>query len=98
LPIADESTETRERARSRQEGAAEAEAADLRLRLEESLERERRLIERTLEAEESWNEALADEHQLRTQIAAYAAFHRAVERSGAWRVIQFARSLFGRRW
>ena len=98
MPITDESTETRQRALVRQEGAAAAEAADLRLRLEESLERERRLIERTLEAEENWNEALADEHELRTQIAAYTAFHRAVERSGAWRLIQFVRSLFGRRW
>jgi hypothetical protein len=84
--------------RAKKEGEAQAEAADLRLRVQESLARERRLIERTLEAEEKLSEALADEHQLRTQIAAYAAFHRAVERSAVWRLIQFARGLLGRRW
>jgi hypothetical protein len=84
--------------RAKREGEAEAEAADLRLRVQESLARERRLIDRTLEAEEKLEDALHTEHELRQQIEKYATFHRAVERSAAWRVIQKLRGLLGREW
>ncbi|MBC8646790.1 MAG: hypothetical protein H7X85_06475 [Thermoanaerobaculia bacterium] len=73
-------------------------AADMRLRVEESLARERRLVERTLEAEEKLEDTLRTEHELRQQIEKYATFHRAVERSGAWRLIQTLRRLLGREW
>jgi hypothetical protein len=79
-------------------GAAEAEAADLKLRLQESLEREKALIERALKAEERLEDTLRNEHDLREQIARYAEFHRAVTRSKPWRVIQFVRRLMGRAW
>jgi predicted O-linked N-acetylglucosamine transferase (SPINDLY family) len=84
--------------RAKRQGEAEAEAADLKLRVQESLARERRLIERTLEAEEKLEDALHTEHELRQQIQKYATFHRAVERSAAWRVIQKLRGLLGREW
>lgn len=87
-----------DRDRLRQEGEAQAMAADMRLRVEESLARERRLVERTLEAEEKLEDALRTEHELRQQIDKYATFHRAVERSGAWRLIQTLRRLLGREW
>ncbi len=80
------------------EGEAEAEAADLRLRVQESLARERRLIERVLDAEERLNDALRNEHELRDQTERYATFHRAVERSTPWRLIQAVRKLLGREW
>lgn len=89
---------TDEVGRARAEGNAEAEAADLRLRLKEGLERERRLTELLREAEEALVEAPKSEHELRTQIDLYAAFNRAVERSLPWRMIQFLRRLVGREW
>ena len=79
-------------------GRAEAEAADLRLRLKESQEREQRLIERVFEAEEKYYDALAMEHNLRIQIHRYAEFNRALQKSRAWRLIQYLRRLVGREW
>jgi len=79
-------------------GEAEAELMDLKLRLKESLTREARLVERTVQAEEVLEAALATEHELRLQIGRYADFHRAVSHSRAWRWVQFLRRLVGREW
>ena len=79
-------------------GEAEAELFHLRLRLRESLARELRLLERTIKAEEALENALETEHELRLQVDRYASFHRAVERSRPWRMIQAVRRLFGRAW
>jgi hypothetical protein len=79
-------------------GRAEAEAADLRLRVKESQEREQRLIESVFEAEEKYYDALAMEHDLRIQIHRFAEFNRAVQKSRAWRLIQYLRRLVGREW
>jgi hypothetical protein len=79
-------------------GTAEAEVCDLRLRLQESLDRELLLRERALRAEERLDDALRNEHDLRAQIDRLAQFHRSVERSAPWRLIQFVRGLVGRRW
>jgi hypothetical protein len=79
-------------------GAAEAELAERRLQVREGLEREKRLIERALLAEERLEDALRNEHDLRGQIDRFAEFHRAVERSAPWRLIQALRALLGRKW
>lgn len=79
-------------------GEVEAELADLRLRLKESLARERRLLETTIEFQEALEQTDRVEYDLRLQIERYAAYHRAVERSSAWRLVQFLRSLVGRKW
>lgn len=79
-------------------GAIEAELADLRLRLKESQEREKRLVDRVFLAEERLDDALSTEHELRIQIHRYAEFNRAVQRSRPWRIIQFLRRLVGREW
>lgn len=79
-------------------GRTEAEAADLRLRLKESLERERRLSELLRQAEEELSDVPRNEHELRKQIDNYAAFNRAVERSFPWRILQLLRRLAGREW
>ena len=79
-------------------GEIEAEIADLKLRLKESQEREKRLVERVFEAEERLDDALSTEHELRIQIQRYAEFNRAVQRSRPWRMIQFLRRLVGREW
>lgn len=79
-------------------GEVEAELADLRLRLKESLARERRLLETTIEFQEALEQTGRVEYDLRLQIERYAAYHRAVERSSAWRLVQFLRSLVGRKW
>jgi hypothetical protein len=79
-------------------GAAEAEAADLKLRLKESQEREKRLVERVFTAEEQFDDALSTEHELRIQIQRYTQFNRDVQRSRPWRMIQFLRRLVGREW
>jgi hypothetical protein len=71
---------------------------DLRLRLKESREREKRLVERVFTAEEGLDDALSTEHELRIQIHRYAEFNRAVQRSRPWRMIQFLRRLVGREW
>jgi chromosome segregation ATPase len=79
-------------------GRTEAEAADLRLRLKESLERERRLSELLRQAEEELSDVPRNEQELRQQIEEYAAFHRAVEHSFPWRILQLLRRLVGREW
>jgi hypothetical protein len=79
-------------------GAAEAEVADLNLRLKESQDREKRLVERVFTAEEQFDDALSTEHELRIQIQRYAEFNRALQRSRPWRMIQFLRRLVGREW
>ncbi len=55
-------------------------------------------MERARLAEERLEDALRNEHDLRDQIGRLAEFNRAVERSAPWRVIQFLRSLVGRKW
>jgi hypothetical protein len=80
------------------QGAAEAEVADLNLRLKESQERERLLVEQVFTAEERLDDALSTEHELRIQIQRYAQFNRALQRSRPWRMIQFLRRLVGREW
>jgi hypothetical protein len=79
-------------------GEIEAEIADLKLRLRESQEREKRLVERVFLAEERLEDALSTEHELRIQIHRYAEFNRDVKRSRPWRMIQFLRRLVGREW
>jgi hypothetical protein len=83
---------------ARKLGELEAEVLHLRLRLKESLARELRLVERAVKAEENVENALGTEHELRLQVERYAEFHRAVERSRAWKVIQSLRRLLGREW
>ena len=83
---------------ARRLGEAEAELLHVRLRLRESLARELRLLERTVRAEEALENALETESDLRHQVERYASFHRAVEHSRAWRMIQAVRRLFGRAW
>ncbi|HEV8230936.1 MAG TPA: hypothetical protein VGQ75_01195 [Thermoanaerobaculia bacterium] len=83
---------------ARRLGELEAEVLHLRLRLKESLARELRLVERAMKAEENVENALATEHELRLQTERYAEFHRALDRSRAWRMIQFLRRLVGREW
>ena len=83
---------------ARTRGELEADVLHLRLRLKESLARELRLVERTTKAEEALENALATEHDLRMQIERYSAFHRAVEHSRAWKIVQAVRRLFGRAW
>lgn len=85
-------------AQARRLGEAEAEVAHLRLAVEESLARERRLIERALGAEQALDDALTVEHDLREQIGRYAQFHDAIRRSRPWRAIQFFRRFVGREW
>jgi hypothetical protein len=83
---------------ARRLGEAEAEVADLQLRLKESHSRERRLLETTLELQEALEQSARTEQELRQQLERYATYHRAVERSAAWRLVQFLRQLMGRRW
>jgi len=83
---------------ARRLGEAEAELLHVRLRLRESLARELRLLERTIKAEEALENALETETELRLQVERYASFHRAVEHSRAWGMIQAVRRLFGRAW
>jgi hypothetical protein len=83
---------------ARRLGEAEAEVADLQLRLKESHTRERRLLETTLELQEALEQSTRTEQELRQQVERYTTYHRAVERSAAWRLIQFLRQLIGRKW
>lgn len=85
-------------ARASRLGELEAEIFHLRLRLKESLARELRLVERAIKAEENVENALSTEYDLRQQVERYAEFHRAVERSRAWKLIQSLRRLIGREW
>ena len=79
-------------------GALEAQVAEFKLRLRESHEREKRLGEQTLIAEENLQKALSTEHELRTQLHRYAEFNTTLKKSRAWQMIQFLRRLVGREW
>lgn len=76
----------------------EAEAADLKLRVDESLARERRLVDRVLVSEAALESMKRADRELRGRLESYAAFHRDLERSLVWRAIQFVRRLAGRAW
>jgi hypothetical protein len=93
-----ESRESPGLARATRQGEAEAEVLDLTLRLKESLTRERRLLESLEEMREALEFVGQTERELRAQVERYAAYHRGVERSMAWRAVQFLRGLVGRRW
>ena len=81
--------------RARSNGELKALVVDLELRLAESLERERCLGERLDSLE---GEAVSRERELREKIRSYAEFNQRVEGSRPWRLVQFFRSLVGRRW
>jgi hypothetical protein len=83
---------------ARRQGEAEAEVLDLTLRLKESLTREHRLLESLEEMREALEYSGQTERELRIQLERYAMYHRAVERSFAWRTVQFLRRLVGRAW
>jgi hypothetical protein len=85
-------------AAARRQGEAEAEVLDLTLRLKESQTRERRLLESVEEMREALEFVGQTERELRIQVERYATYHRAVERSLAWRTVQFLRRLVGRAW
>ena len=85
-------------ASAREVGALEAHVAELKLRLRESHEREKRLGEQTLLAEENVQKALSVEHELRTQLHRYAEFNVTLKKSKAWQMIQFLRRIVGREW
>lgn len=84
--------------RARSLGTAEAEAADLKLRLEETIAREQRLLEWAQAMQENIEDAERNEHDLREQIERFARFHQDVERSFPWRMAQRIRRLLGREW
>lgn len=83
---------------ARRLGESEAEVVDLTLKVEESLARERRLLETVTELQESLEHVRRTESELRAQLDRYATFHRDLERSLGWRVLQLFRGLIGRRW
>ena len=83
---------------ARRLGEAEAEVLDLSLKLEESLSRERRLLETVTDLQESIEHLRRTEGELRAQLERFTAFQRDLERSAGWRVLQLLRGLVGRRW
>lgn len=85
-------------AEARRLGEAEAEIVDLTLKLEENLARERRLLETIMELQEGVEHLRRTESELRAQLERYATFHRDLERSWGWRILQSVRQLVGRRW
>ena len=99
------SEQREELAQARQLGCLKAERLDQKLRAAEQRERELRL------ARLAWD-GLADEPvpgraaeacagevwRLRQDVARLAAFHQAVLRSRAWRLVQLLRRPFGRAW
>jgi hypothetical protein len=98
VPAESPGDDGRSLAAARRQGEAEAEVLDLKLRLKESLTRERRLLETLEEMREALDFVGQTERELRVQIERYATYHRAVERSFAWRTVQFLRRLVGRAW
>jgi FkbM family methyltransferase len=86
------------RSRDRSVTELETEVADLRVRVEEGLARESRLGEAALQLQHTIERAAAAERALRSEIERYAAYHRALERSAGWRIVQFLRRLAGREW
>ena len=93
-----------ELALARQAGRLEAEAFDRTLREAEAREREERLGRFAWEAAtDTGRDADAAPGtetvwRLQQDVARLAAFHQAVLRSRAWRVVQWARRPFGRAW
>jgi hypothetical protein len=83
---------------ARRLGRAEAEVLDLDLKLQESLSRERRLLESMTELQESVEHLRTVELEIRAQLDRYTVFHRDLERSLGWRMLQFLRRLLGRGW
>jgi hypothetical protein len=71
---------------------------DLKLQVAESLARERRIRDRLLGAETALEEMKRADQDLRGRLDRYATFHRDLERSFVWRVIQSLRRLVGRAW
>lgn len=90
--------ESRRLAEARKQGEAEAEVVDLKLKLEESLTRERRLLETVTELQETVEHLRRVEGEVRSQLERHATFHRDLERSLGWRVLQSLRRLVGRGW
>jgi hypothetical protein len=64
----------------------------------ESAERERRLVERLLRTEAALEEMKRSDGEQRARLERYARFHGDLERSLAWRTLQFFRRLIGREW
>lgn len=92
------SPESRRLAEARKQGEAEAEVVDLTLKVQESLTRERRLLETVTELQESVEHLRRVESEVRSQFDRYVTFHRDLERSFGWRLLQSLRRLVGRRW
>jgi hypothetical protein len=83
---------------ARLSGELQAEAAELKLRLDENLARERRIVDRLLGSEAALVEMKRSDVELRARLDRYSQFHRDLERSFAWRAIQLLRRLVGRAW
>jgi hypothetical protein len=91
---------------ARQLGRLKAERLDLTLRREEQRERERRFAhlawggggEEPPAPQDDERPAMAEIWRLQQDVERLAAFHRAVLRSRAWRVVQLLRRPFGRAW
>lgn len=84
-------------------GRLEAERLDLAWREAEARQREERLgrLAWSIEAEDApfaGNGGSADVMRLQRDVERLAAFHQAVTRSKAWRLIQALRRLVGRAW
>jgi hypothetical protein len=63
------------------------------------LERENEKLEHDIqESSKSLEGSRRIERELRLQVERYAAFHRALEHSAAWRILQYLRRLVGRAW
>jgi hypothetical protein len=85
---------------ARELGRQEGELFDLRLREQETRQRERRLTEMLWVpgGSPSSRHNEAEIARLRGQIDELSDYHKAVEKSAAWRAIQSLRGLFGRAW
>ncbi len=97
-PADSAAAEARRLAEARKQGEAEAEVVDLKLKVEESLTRERRLLETVTELQETVEHLRRVESEVRSQLDRHTTFHRDLERSLGWRVLQSLRRLVGRGW
>lgn len=97
-PADSAAAEARRLGEARKQGEAEAEVVDLKLKVEESLTRERRLLETVTELQETVEHLRRVESEVRSQLDRHATFHRDLERSLGWRVLQTLRRLVGRGW
>jgi hypothetical protein len=91
-------TDARRVADARKQGEAEAEVVDLGLKVQESLTRERRLLETVTELQETVEHLRRVESDVRAELDRHVAFHRDLEKSLGWRVLQSLRRLVGRGW